>query len=259
MPDHNNRPLYQQIADALRMQIMEGTLAPSERLPSESTLCKRHGVARSTVRQALQLLTNEGLLARPAHKVGRRSGHYVADIPSHMVYLMGNAEYAHAAPTEDMWSRMIRAAGGTPSEMIWIEQCDATGDVADLLRVPEGTQVLARRRDRFNGTQLHSCVDSLHPYDLVADTPLVSPADIPEGSIKVLQHLGHPIERTIERIVARLAVDGAECRRLGVAAHQPVLESAQISVSRSGVVIEVAYTVFPAGLTMRTFSGPFEA
>lgn len=55
-------PLYDQLAAILREQIMSGELGSGSLLPSESYLQEQHGVGRSTVRHALQILRNEGLV-----------------------------------------------------------------------------------------------------------------------------------------------------------------------------------------------------
>jgi GntR family transcriptional regulator len=46
-------PLFAQVRDALRGEILAGRLGPGDRLPSESELIARFGVSRITVRQAL--------------------------------------------------------------------------------------------------------------------------------------------------------------------------------------------------------------
>lgn len=54
-------PAARQIADALAAEISAGTLAPGERLPSETTLVQRFGVAKQTARAAVALLRRDGL------------------------------------------------------------------------------------------------------------------------------------------------------------------------------------------------------
>jgi DNA-binding GntR family transcriptional regulator len=58
----NPTPLYVQLADILREMIMSGVLEPRSPLPSESYLQQEHGVARGTVRQAVGILRDEGLV-----------------------------------------------------------------------------------------------------------------------------------------------------------------------------------------------------
>ena len=60
----NPEPLYLQIAVALRRDIAQGALQPNEKLPPISNLAKEYGVAVVTIRQALAILEQEGLLKR---------------------------------------------------------------------------------------------------------------------------------------------------------------------------------------------------
>lgn len=55
-------PLYQQLAADLRARVTAGEWKPGELLPSESYLQQEYGLGRSTVRAALALLRDEGLV-----------------------------------------------------------------------------------------------------------------------------------------------------------------------------------------------------
>ena len=55
---------YRQVADALRRDILDGLYEKSMLLPTEQVLCQQFNVSRQTVRQALSLLTSEGLIER---------------------------------------------------------------------------------------------------------------------------------------------------------------------------------------------------
>lgn len=57
-------PLYRQLERELRRRISTGLLVPEERFPSERELKTEFGVSSITVRQALQLLENDGLIER---------------------------------------------------------------------------------------------------------------------------------------------------------------------------------------------------
>jgi DNA-binding GntR family transcriptional regulator len=54
---------YRHIAAALRERIADGDLIPGQALPSEAALSAEFGVARNTVRRALDELADEGLIA----------------------------------------------------------------------------------------------------------------------------------------------------------------------------------------------------
>ena len=55
-------PAYRQLASILREQIESGELAADQPVPSETTLVQRYGIARGTVRRAIEVLRDEGLV-----------------------------------------------------------------------------------------------------------------------------------------------------------------------------------------------------
>lgn len=60
----SSEPLYLQVARHLRDAIADGTYSPSALLPSELELTTTFDVSRPTVRRALQILSDEGLIER---------------------------------------------------------------------------------------------------------------------------------------------------------------------------------------------------
>ena len=57
-------PLYIQLADTLREQIKEGKIKVGDKLPSESEMISYYRLGRLTVRDALSVLVNEGLIEK---------------------------------------------------------------------------------------------------------------------------------------------------------------------------------------------------
>ncbi|MCG5440667.1 GntR family transcriptional regulator [Micromonospora foliorum] len=55
-------PIYVQLADVIAKRIETGELPPRRPIPSESTLQQEYGVARGTVRAAVRLLRERGLV-----------------------------------------------------------------------------------------------------------------------------------------------------------------------------------------------------
>src|SRR5918995_1586162 len=74
--DKTGQTRYRAIEEYLR-SLVEGA-GPGDPLPSEAELCERFSVSRMTVRQALQELTNDGLVERR-----RGQGTFVAHRPVH--------------------------------------------------------------------------------------------------------------------------------------------------------------------------------
>ncbi|MFJ5551755.1 GntR family transcriptional regulator [Streptomyces sp. NPDC093225] len=55
-------PPYRQIAASLRARIEDGSIPPGRRIPSLVALEAEFGVARDTLRKAVQVLKDEGLV-----------------------------------------------------------------------------------------------------------------------------------------------------------------------------------------------------
>ena len=55
---------YQSIADSLEQSILDKTFPPGAMLPTEFQLCQQYQVSRQTIRMALKLLTDRGLIQR---------------------------------------------------------------------------------------------------------------------------------------------------------------------------------------------------
>lgn len=68
MPDRINKdrfePAYAQLAAIIRRQIAGGIYPPGEKIPSESSIGRRYGLSTMTVRQAIGVLIEQGLLVR---------------------------------------------------------------------------------------------------------------------------------------------------------------------------------------------------
>lgn len=62
-------PAYRQISDDLRRRIVAGTLSQGDALPTETDLATRYGVHRSTIREGLRQLEQEGLLRRDGKRL----------------------------------------------------------------------------------------------------------------------------------------------------------------------------------------------
>ena len=60
----SNIPLYIQLSDEIREQIKSGKIKEGDKLLSEPEMVQKYGVARLTVRDALSILVNEGLLEK---------------------------------------------------------------------------------------------------------------------------------------------------------------------------------------------------
>lgn len=58
----NREGLPAQVANFVRKQIVQGTLNPGDRLPTEREMALQHGVSRAVIREAVAKLLHEGLV-----------------------------------------------------------------------------------------------------------------------------------------------------------------------------------------------------
>lgn len=70
----NGIPIYLQIVDQIKRQIVSGELAPGSRIPAVRDLAQEAGVNPNTMQRALTQLEQEGLL-----HTQRTSGRFVTD------------------------------------------------------------------------------------------------------------------------------------------------------------------------------------
>ena len=63
---HAKVPLYQELHDRLVDELANGVYPVGQRFPTEQELCARTGLGRHTVREALKMLQDAGLLSRRA-------------------------------------------------------------------------------------------------------------------------------------------------------------------------------------------------
>src|SRR5699024_9579210 len=70
---NNSLPLYKQIANKIKDDILSANLSHGDAIPTESKLTQTYGASRVTIRQAIKLLVEEGML----YKV-QGSGTYIS-------------------------------------------------------------------------------------------------------------------------------------------------------------------------------------
>jgi GntR family transcriptional regulator len=123
------------ICDTMRISIMKGAITPGTQLPPEIELARSLGISRNTLREALNILQQEGTIRRE-HGVGT----FVTDnllLPNRLDLNLGATE-------------IIRSLGMKPGDRdIRIERLLADGECADDLEVPLGTELVKISRVRL--------------------------------------------------------------------------------------------------------------
>ncbi|MDR7279848.1 NUDIX domain-containing protein [Catenuloplanes atrovinosus] len=127
---------YRQLAGVLRDRITRGSLPPGHRLPSEKDLHDEFGLARETVRRALAVLRQEGLI-----EVRHGHGTFVAAPPPTVTVHPGDSVTSPAATT------VTRASGEVETYPTGTRlTVAARPTVAAAVIVTDGRVLMIRRR-----------------------------------------------------------------------------------------------------------------
>lgn len=129
------KPAYLLISDALREKIETGQLRPGDRLPTERELVQEFGVARMTVRHALDILQIEGLIDR---RRGRTGGTFVRSIPP----------VAELTTLDDIYPQLSSRGTALQTRVLDFQRTTAPRHIAAQLEIDDNDEVWALWRLR---------------------------------------------------------------------------------------------------------------
>lgn len=230
-------PAFLRIADEIRQSIKSETLASGDRLPSNPELAELHQVSLMTIRKAIDVLKNEGLI-----ETKTRGGTVVRVQP--VVHRISSARYLVDAGSQETPRTSFTSDHGIRWDQYrldkiyrWTETDDR---LAGLFGVDVGVRVLERRFVFYadgEPTQLS------RPYMLASDvegTPIEDPANEPwpGGTIAQLRSIGIVVDDIKETVAGRMP-SSEEVELLGIGSGVPVFSITRRMFSR-GRVVEVA-------------------
>lgn len=215
---HNqqNAPLYDRLADVLRVGIQNGRLEQAEVLPSERDLASLLSVSRVTVRKAINLLVSEGLLVQR-----QGSGTYIAKrLEQGLKHL--------TSFTEDMQQRNL------VSGVVWLGRKIQVASAEEIkaLALPAGAEV----------AQLYSLRTANHE-PLALELAVLPKAFVPDpllinGSLySYLDQTGYRPVRAMQRFRAT-ACDAEQANFLRIPTGSPVLYIERLSYLADGTPVE---------------------
>jgi GntR family transcriptional regulator len=216
---------YRAIADELRAQVASGELGAGRLLPSESDLSRAHAVSRVTVRKALEVLRDEGLIdARQGF------GWFVATDPVRQVL-------GRLGTIEDQLGRL-----GMSSErrVVGFRFVSPPSRVGQVLGVEA---VLEVQRVNLADGQPFARVTVWCPEEVGAR---LSRAEVERTPFYEL--VGVPIGGATQTIGAAVA-NAADAGLLAVPEGSPVLRCERVTCDMQGRPLLVSEHVFPAHRT----------
>jgi len=221
--------LWRQVADGIERAIADGTYPSGERLPGEIEIAETYRVNRHTVRRALAVLAERGLV-----RAERGSGTYVEA-----------QRLAYPLRSRTRFSEIVGAVGQEPRGQL----IEASDDVA--------TRELAKELGLKAGAPLIR-IEALRLADrtpICVSTSWLSAERFPRaGEIfasvrsmtKLLAHYGiRDYRRASTRITAAIA-DATDAARLGLALGRPVLVVDATDVDTGGTPLVTKRARFAA-------------
>ena len=222
-------PLYARLRDEIRSRILDGRLAPGDKLPSEYELTEQHGVSRITVRQALTDLQTEGLIVK-LHGKGAFVSHPRAAQSLNRLQGLGEA--------------LAPQGQAVHSKRLSMKRLKAPAEVARRLELPPGTEVFHLVTLRYLDREPLSVNTSYLPP---ATGERLARADISNRDlIDVFEReFGLKVEQAQLEISARRASD-KESRLLGIEAGEPVLQVQRLLCAEGVAPLQAETAVYRA-------------
>lgn len=211
-------PLYYQIAEQFERAIIDGMIAPGERINNEIALAAELGLSRPTIRQAIQVLVDKGMLVRK-RGVGTQVVHGKIRRSVELTSLFDD----------------LSAAGKRPhTDVISVGKVPADEDVARELQLMRGADVWSLERLRWVDREPLALMHNYIPVDVV-DLAAVDLAET--GLYAFLRDSGIVMRVARQRIGARGATL-EEGKLLRESKGAPLLSMQRTAYDNAGRAVE---------------------
>lgn len=229
MSDH----MYEQIADALREQMLSGRLQPGDRLPTQEALSETFDVSRIVARRALDILEAEGLIDRV-----RGGGAFVR---RHQPLLRRSALHYKSNPGAPFAEEAL-ASERIPrySHNTFPER--AAADIAARLKIPVGADVMRTDYVSYANDEPMMIVHSYEPLAITKGTIIERPEEGPHmgaGLVERFAAIGKRPSVVVERLKARMPRP-SETQQLGLRPGTPVIIIGRTTYAEDNTPLETA-------------------
>lgn len=234
-------PLYRRIAEDLRRQIEAGELAEGAKLTAERELAEEWGASRTTIRQAIRSLVDDGLVYADSPR-----GTFVRARPALQIRSRRHYRYVHPGETTSPFARDAEREGKRPDWDWESNEVAASAAVARRLGIQTGdavmqTDYLFKADDR--PVQMSR---SWEPLDITRGTRI----ERPEGPGRIVGVIARfdAIKVRIDRVVETVSARPAASRERQLLAIPPdvwliTIDRTQYAGTRA---VEITDIVIPA-------------
>lgn len=223
-----NVPMAIQVANLLRQRLRQNN-AEGGRLPGEHDLASELGVSRGTVRQALAVLEQEGVIFRQ-----QGNGTFAN---RHVLQINARVDTAYE------FSELIETAGFEASvERLDVKQETATAEVIQRLSLKSDVRLLAIRKVFLASGQRAIYVVERIPMVLIQE-----PYDETEFSEPIFEFLDERCNVRVAYILSEIipcVADGELSERLQIPEGQPALKFVEVFYSRNNKPLALVKVYF---------------
>ncbi|MFF2845347.1 GntR family transcriptional regulator [Streptomyces sp. NPDC058001] len=233
------QPAYLRVAGDLRKKIVDGSLPPLTRLPSQARIREEYGVSDTVALEARKVLMAEGLVE------GRSgSGTYVREQPEpRPISRSGYRPSIGATPFKQEQAE----AGARGTWESRSEQAEADRAVADRLGIKAGERVMCTRYVYRDAGEVMMLSTSWEPLAVTGRTPVMLPEEGPLGGMGVAERMAAidvVVDNVTEEVGARPGLAEELMALGGVPGHVVIVISRTFYASDRAV--ETADIVVPA-------------
>ena len=233
------QPAYLRVAGDLRKKIVDGSLPPHTRLPSQARIREEYGVSDTVALEARKVLMAEGLVE------GRSgSGTYVRERPvPRRIARSGYRPASGATPfRQEQAEGQVRGTWESSSE-----QAEASAAVAERLGIEAGDRVMRTKYVFRESGEAMMLSTSWEPLAVTGRTPVMLPEEGPLGGMGVVERM-RAIDVIVDNVTEEVGARPGLAEELltlgGVPGH--VVLVVQRTYYASGRPVETADVVIPA-------------
>ncbi|MGX9522911.1 GntR family transcriptional regulator [Vibrio mediterranei] len=216
--------LYEQVRSEIERRIEQRLYEAGEKLPTEAELCKEFNVSRITIRKAMKMLYESGVI------VGvRGSGNFVREHHSQM-YKYRLDSFAEENISTDYENKVTN-----------FSLVPASKEVSRLLEIDVGDYVYHAKRIRFKGGKPIQLEECWMPKALFPD---LSVATLEGSKYHYVENIkGYEIERDDQTLMPILPSKNI-CTELNISRHKPILKISSVGYLTDGRPFETSKVYF---------------
>ena len=218
---------YEKIAFDIKEDILSEKYKPNEQLPFEKELCEKYNLSKMTVKKALDLLVNDGLIIKR-----RGSGTFVKDITEKEIQRIIEKKQFSGLTTTSIGHKVT-------SKVLEFKIINVTKEIADILKIEEDEFIYFVHRVRYVDDKAVVIEKTYIPLNLIPGMKLADVKKSIYGYIK--DKLGLNIQ-SAHSTVRAMKSDELDRKYLNLEKDEPILEVERVAYLDNGKVFEYSFS-----------------